>query len=266
VPKGFGGALGGAPETSLEFCEGVFDRLEVRGVFGQVEQAGTGGFDGLSDFVALMRAEIVENDDVASLEGWTQDLLDIGQEPGPVDRPIQHHGRRHLMMAQSSKESGGLPARKRDLVDQPLAARAAAVQAGHVVLGPRLVDEHQLFSWQLRLLATPCRSSFGDVRPILLGGAQAFFISLLLAIAEPPHRTIAHLKAPLVRPARAASPARQSRSSAGSDRSIISSDYRPPSLCEIERGHKGDTGRNFSPLCVASDFELQRSTRGGVAR
>jgi hypothetical protein len=62
-----------------------------------------------------------------------------------------------------------------DVGDQSLAARGAAMGAGHVGLGPCLVDEDQAGGIDAALMATPARAAVGDVGPMLLGGVQAFF-------------------------------------------------------------------------------------------
>jgi hypothetical protein len=56
-----------------------------------------------------------------------------------------------------------------------LAARRAAVAAGHVGLGPGLVDKDQARGIKPPLIFFPLRAPPGDVRPILLAGVQAFF-------------------------------------------------------------------------------------------
>jgi hypothetical protein len=47
--------------------------------------------------------------------------------------------------------------------------------AGHVGLGPGLVDEDQACRIDAALMAAPALALGGDVRPMLLGGVQAFF-------------------------------------------------------------------------------------------
>jgi ABC-type uncharacterized transport system substrate-binding protein len=42
---------------------------------------------------------------------------------------------------------------------------------------------------ELGLIVNPCRASCGDVRPILLGGANAFFEADAVAVEEPPNRS-----------------------------------------------------------------------------
>jgi hypothetical protein len=47
--------------------------------------------------------------------------------------------------------------------------------AGHVGLGPGLIDEDQAGRVDAVLMAAPPLALGGDVRPMLLGGVQAFF-------------------------------------------------------------------------------------------
>ena len=63
----------------------------------------------------------------------------------------------------------------RDLVDQPPASGAAAVGAGHVGLGPGLVDEHQTAWIKPGLMASPALALARHVQAVLLDGEQAFF-------------------------------------------------------------------------------------------
>jgi hypothetical protein len=61
------------------------------------------------------------------------------------------------------------------LGDQTLAALTAAVLAGHVGLGPGLVDEDQAARIKAPLVLLPSGAPAGDVGAVLLGGEQAFF-------------------------------------------------------------------------------------------
>jgi hypothetical protein len=47
--------------------------------------------------------------------------------------------------------------------------------AGHVRLGPGLVDEDQACGIDAALMAAPALALGGDVGPMLLGGVQTFF-------------------------------------------------------------------------------------------
>ena len=61
-------------QPMLELGEELFDRIEVGRVFGQEEQLGAGPADGAAHGFALMRAEIVHDDDVARSQGRRREL------------------------------------------------------------------------------------------------------------------------------------------------------------------------------------------------
>ena len=66
----------GLSQQSLELGEHLLDRVEVGRVFGQEHEARPDGSDGLSHRLSLVGAEIVEDDDVARLEGRCEELFD----------------------------------------------------------------------------------------------------------------------------------------------------------------------------------------------
>jgi hypothetical protein len=61
------------------------------------------------------------------------------------------------------------------VADQALAAWGAAMGAGHVRLGPGLINEDEAGRVDPPLVPPPALTLGGDVRPALLGGVQAFF-------------------------------------------------------------------------------------------
>ena len=67
--------------------------------------------------LCLVGAEVVEDDDVARLEGRNEELFDIGAEAFAVDGPVEQAGRVDAVVAQGGKESRGLPAAMRNLCD-----------------------------------------------------------------------------------------------------------------------------------------------------
>ena len=127
--------------------------------------------------LALVAAEIVHDDDVARTEGGHQELLDIGAKAGAVDRPVNDAGSGDAVVAQCRQKSQRAPAALRHLGDQPRAAAAAPVPAGHVGFGPGLVDEHPALRVKLALMRLPPVSATGDVGAILFAGVQRFFLT-----------------------------------------------------------------------------------------
>jgi hypothetical protein len=165
-------------QQSLELGEHLFDRIEVGRVFRQEHEARPDGSDGLSHRLSLVGAEIVEDDDVARLEGWREELFDIGAEAFAVDGSVEQAGRINPIAAQSGEECRGLPAAMRDLVHEPLALRRPASKAGHVRLRPGLVDENQALGIDEPLIGSPARTMASYVRAILLLRDEGLFLNV----------------------------------------------------------------------------------------
>ena len=68
-----------------------------------------------------------------------------------------------------------MPAPVRNFRHQPGTTGAAPVAAGHVGLGPSLVDEDQALGIKPALIHPPAGPPPGDVGAILFAGVQAFF-------------------------------------------------------------------------------------------
>jgi hypothetical protein len=64
----------------------------------------------------------------------------------------------------------------RHRIDQPFATRSAAIEPGHVRLGPGLINENQLAGAPARLVLTPFGTSFGNISPVLLGRSEGLFL------------------------------------------------------------------------------------------
>ena len=62
---------------------------------------------------------------------------------------------------------------------QPLPPGAAAMTAGHVRLGPGLIEEDEAARVKVALCVPPLSPPVRDVRPGLLGGREAFFLKLI---------------------------------------------------------------------------------------
>jgi hypothetical protein len=80
--------------------------------------------------LSLVGAEIVEDDDVARLEGRREDLFAIGAEAFAVDGPVEQAGRVDAVVAQGGEKRRGLPAAMRNLVDEALGLSAPSRAAG----------------------------------------------------------------------------------------------------------------------------------------
>ena len=92
-PSVFDGPLCGVAHSVFELGEDLLDRVEIGAVGRQEEQPRADSADHETDGGPLVRAEIVEHDDVAFLQGWDENLLDIGGEAFAIDGTVDHERR-----------------------------------------------------------------------------------------------------------------------------------------------------------------------------
>src|SRR5262249_55119056 len=76
----------------LDLSEGLFDRIEVGGVWRQIPASGAGGFNQAAQGSRLVAAEIVHDDDVARLKLRDENLLNIGTEAFAIDWAVEQAG------------------------------------------------------------------------------------------------------------------------------------------------------------------------------
>ena len=126
----FEGSGCGFAQQRLELGEELLDGVEIGTIGRQVKQRGTGALDGGAHWLALVRAEIVHDDDVADRQGGDEELLDIGLERQPVDRAVDHAGGGDGITAQGGQEGAGLPMAMRYGAGRPLAERGPTVRSG----------------------------------------------------------------------------------------------------------------------------------------
>ena len=143
----------------------------------QEQEPGADAAYGLAHGLPFVAAEIVHDDDVAGRERWHQELLDIGGEELAVDRPIDHAGCVDPVASQGGEEGERAPLAEWRLGMEPLTPPGAAMRAGHVGLGPGLVDEDEARRIKPTLIFAPLCPPPGDLRTILLAGEQAFFLN-----------------------------------------------------------------------------------------
>ena len=124
---------------------------------------------------AFMTSEVVHDDNVARREDREENLLDISAEACAIDRSVDDAGRGEPVATQRRQESEGLPFAERRFGDEARASGASAMGARHVGFRPGLVDEHKPPRIDRRLTRLPPLTPPGDVRPVLFGGAKAFF-------------------------------------------------------------------------------------------
>ena len=131
--------------------------------------------NGRSNGLALVAAQIIDDDNVAGFEGGNEKLLHIGREADGVDGAIEDRRGVNPVMAKGGQEGHGFPVTIRGFGFEPLSPSAPPVGPRHVGLGPGLVDEDQTPGIDPSLIALPALAPPRYVRPVLLAGQHAFF-------------------------------------------------------------------------------------------
>jgi hypothetical protein len=122
-----------------------------------------------------MAAEIVEDDNVASMKCGAQELLNPSHEQFTVHGSIYHHGSGQLMATQASDKGRRLPIAEGCRTDASSASGSTAMASRHVGRGSGLVNKYKLLDVHCRLRFTPCAPRRLHVLPLLLAGVQRFF-------------------------------------------------------------------------------------------
>ena len=133
------------------------------------------GADGIAGRLALVTAEVVENDDLALCQSGRQLLLDIEGEEFAIDGAIDDPRRTDPIIAERRNERHGLPMTERSGCGETLPIWPPAAQRCHVGFDPRLVDKDQTRSVNPALMGLPASPLTSDVGAILLGGQDRFF-------------------------------------------------------------------------------------------
>jgi len=163
------------PQERLQLRKRHLDRIEVRAVRGQEAEPRPDAFDRGLHLGLFVHGQVIEDDDIARAQCRDQDLLDVGEKRGIVDRTIKHRRRGQAIDAQPRNDRLRLPVSARRVVAQPYATRTPTVAAQQIGGDAGFIDEDvgaRVVEW-LRVLPVPAGG--GDVRPTLLVGVYRFF-------------------------------------------------------------------------------------------
>ena len=174
-PQPGNGPLCSLAQECLEFAEDLFDRVEVWRIRRQINCHRVRRLDRLRDAGDFVGCKVIHEDDVTAVECRGQTSFNIGAEDLSIERAFDHEGCHDSVMAQAGYQRDRLPMPMRNKADQPLTAGSAAPQPYHIGAGGRFIDEHQPGRVKQKLLSPPAATCAGDVRPLLLRGAQALF-------------------------------------------------------------------------------------------
>lgn len=164
----------GAQER-FQFGEGLFDRIEVGTIRGQEAERGPGGVDRGADRWLLVDRQVIEHHHIAALQGGDQDLLDIREERGRIDRAVKHGRRREPVEPERRHHGVGLPVAARRVIVEARAAGTAAIPPQQIGGDAALIQKDVLPDIAQRLPVAPLATGRGDIRAPLFVGVQSFF-------------------------------------------------------------------------------------------
>lgn len=163
------------PQEGFQLRKRLFDGIEVRTVGRQEAEPCAGPLNGGLDLGLFVHREVVEHDHVAGMQRRHEHLLDVGEETGVINRPIEDGGRGEFVDAQARDDRVGLPMAVRRVIAQADTARTAAVATQQIGRDTGFVDEDVGARVVQRLCVLPTPARRGDVRPSLLVGVYGFF-------------------------------------------------------------------------------------------
>jgi hypothetical protein len=102
-------------------------------------------------------------------------LLDTGEEGGSIHGAVDGAVRREAIDAKCGDKRQRLPMPVRYTPDEALPPRGASAVPDHLRRDRRLIDKIKAPRIENALLGFELGACGGDVRTILLGGAQSFF-------------------------------------------------------------------------------------------
>ena len=97
----------------------------------------------------------------------------------PIDRAAEHEGGEHSPQGQPGDKCRRLPVAMGDGHPKPVAARCTTVGAGHVRLGPGLVNEDQPLRIEIGLRVEPGLTPRPDIGAILLARMASLFLRVI---------------------------------------------------------------------------------------
>ena len=76
-------------QKRFQLRERHFDRIEVGTVWREKSEPRAGAFNRRLDFGLFVRRQVIEDDDIARAQAWDEDLLDVREERGVIDRAVE---------------------------------------------------------------------------------------------------------------------------------------------------------------------------------
>lgn len=174
-PERLGRATACGPHDRFQFGEAELDRIEVRTVRRQIPDRGARARQDHVDALDLVRAEIVGNYDIARAQRGHEDLLEIGEKAGAINRALEDRGRGEPGHPQGRQKRTRLPTRTRRVIIDTRTGEPAAIAPQQIRGDAGFVEKREPLDIPPRRLLLPDRAREMDVRSIVFGGPYRFF-------------------------------------------------------------------------------------------
>ncbi len=142
-----------------------------------------------------MAAEIIEDNDVAGLEGWHQALLDPCSEGHRIDRSVEYKGSNDAVVAQAGKEGQVFQWPCGTLAISGWPRSYQPWVRVHVGFDPGFIHEHQPARINPMLMGLPACPKSRHFRSVLFAGDQCFFKCFAFTAQETPNGVVRDLNA-----------------------------------------------------------------------
>ena len=152
----------------FELGENLFDGIEIRAVWRQKQQVGSGRADRLANGLVFVTSEIVHHHHIARLECRNPFMFDIGSEDVAIHRAIEYSRRVDPVMSQGGNEGRGIPVAEGGSAWQVVTLWCPAPDRHYVRLHPGFVNEHETARVDPMLVALPALPATFHVRAIAL--------------------------------------------------------------------------------------------------
>ena len=162
-------------QEGFELGKGHFDGVEVWTVRRQEAQARADPLNRGLHLRVFVDGEIVEHHHVAGLQGRDEDLLDIGEKRGVVERAVEDRRGPETPDAQRGDHRVRLPVAAGGMVPKSRTARAAAIPPQQIRGDAGLIDEDVAARVVDRLRVAPVPAGGRDIRSALFVGVNRFF-------------------------------------------------------------------------------------------
>ena len=175
VPQHVARTTARLPQDRFQLRKRELNRIEIGTVFREKPELGADVFDRAPHRRTLVTRQVIHDDDVSGRERRREDLLDVREETGPIDRPIKYRGSDEARYAQRPEKRRRMPAPIWRVVGDAGAVQAPAVTPNQIRPDATFIEKHEARGIERRRCRVPRRPGQDDVSAIVFRRAYRFF-------------------------------------------------------------------------------------------